>query len=226
MRPARLLEAGFGDTDIDRIFDLVPLATHNQRGTGTLYLGTESRLSGEALAGIVEQSMSSPIFELLKRPDELFVVEHAHLQPRFVEDCVRVMIGTVLDVYATELGDDDFVEARQVNFETIHNHDVLAERFGLVGELRRELRDGGALEEPPRAPRLAQGQSSRLGRLRPLRRAAEPPVHQGLRLSARLGRARPARSAAEGGARPRRIRRDRRPRHSPEEGGEAAPLSP
>ena len=33
--------------------------------------------------------MSAPIYDLLKRPDELFVVEHAHLQPRFVEDSVR-----------------------------------------------------------------------------------------------------------------------------------------
>ena len=36
--------------------------------------------------------MSSPVYELLKRPDELFVVEHAHLQPRFVEDSVRLAL--------------------------------------------------------------------------------------------------------------------------------------
>jgi GTP cyclohydrolase IV len=42
-----------------------------------------------------------------------------------------------------ELEDEDFVLARQVNFETIHNHDVLAERFGTVGELREELENGG-----------------------------------------------------------------------------------
>ena len=34
----------------------------------------------------------------------------------------------------------DFLYARQVNFETIHAHDVLAEREGTVGELRAELR--------------------------------------------------------------------------------------
>jgi GTP cyclohydrolase I/GTP cyclohydrolase-4 len=85
--------------------------------------------------------MSSPIYELLKRPDELFVVEHAHLTPRFVEDSVRLMVKSALDGYAG-LTDDDFVLARQVNFETIHNHDVLAERFGTVGELRGELRSG------------------------------------------------------------------------------------
>jgi GTP cyclohydrolase IV len=85
--------------------------------------------------------MSSPIYELLKRPDELFVVEHAHLSPRFVEDSVRLMVRSALDGYP-ELGHDDFLLARQVNFETIHNHDVLAERFGKVGELRQELGSG------------------------------------------------------------------------------------
>jgi GTP cyclohydrolase-4 len=138
----RLGEAGFDEADVDRILELVPLATHNQRGRGTLYLGTQVRLDAEDLVDIVEQSMSSPIYELLKRPDELFVVEHAHLTPRFVEDSVRLMVKGGLDSYL-ELEDEDFVLARQVNFETIHNHEVLAERFGTVGELRAELANGG-----------------------------------------------------------------------------------
>jgi GTP cyclohydrolase IV len=137
----RLGEAGFSDVDIERIVELVPLATHNQRGRGTVYLGTELRLNAETLVGIVERSMSSPVYELLKRPDELFVVEHAHLAPRFVEDSVRLMVKGTLETYE-DLDDDDFVLARQVNFETIHTHDVLAERFGTVGELRGELATG------------------------------------------------------------------------------------
>jgi len=137
----RLGEAGFDTVDVERILELVPLATHNQRGRGTLYLGTGLRLDAEDLVGIVERSMSSPIYELLKRPDELFVVEHAHLSPRFVEDSVRLMVRSALADYP-ELEDEDFVLARQVNFETIHNHDVLAERFGTVGELRGELANG------------------------------------------------------------------------------------
>jgi GTP cyclohydrolase-4 len=137
----RLLEAGFGAMDIERILELVPLATHNQRGRGTLYVGSDHPVNAEQLAGIVESSMSSPIYELLKRPDELFVVEHAHLQPRFVEDSVRISLQSTLARYP-ELNDEDFVLARQLNFETIHSHDVLAERYGTVGELRGELRDG------------------------------------------------------------------------------------
>ena len=51
--------------------------------------GPSSDLDAEVLVDIAERSMSAPIYDLLKRPDELFVVEHAHLQPRFVEDSVR-----------------------------------------------------------------------------------------------------------------------------------------
>jgi GTP cyclohydrolase-4 len=141
----RLLEAGFAGDDVERILELVPLATHNQRGRGTLYVGTKTRVDAEQLVSIVEGSMSAPVYELLKRPDELFVVEHAHLQPRFVEDSVRLALKGVLDAYPG-LGDGDFVYSRQVNLETIHTHDVLAERYGLIGELRRELDQGGPLE--------------------------------------------------------------------------------
>jgi GTP cyclohydrolase IV len=137
----RLLEAGFADGDVERILELVPLATHNQRGRGTLYVGSQVDLDAEDLVGIVERSMSAPVFELLKRPDELFVVEHAHLQPRFVEDSVRIALRDLIESYPA-LEDADFVHSRQVNLETIHDHDVLAERFGTVGELREELAGG------------------------------------------------------------------------------------
>ncbi|MDX6543305.1 MAG: cyclohydrolase [Gaiellaceae bacterium] len=137
----RLLDAGFDEDEVERIFELVPLATHNQRGRGTLYVGTDVTLNAEALVGIVERSMSSPVYELLKRPDELFVVEHAHLQPRFVEDSVRAALSDTLESYP-QLEDGDFLFSRQVNLETIHDHDVLAERHGTVGELRGELADG------------------------------------------------------------------------------------
>jgi GTP cyclohydrolase-4 len=139
----RLLEAGFGEQQIETILELVPLATHNQRGRGTLYVGTDRALNAEELVEIVEQSMSAPVYELLKRPDELFVVEHAHLQPRFVEDSVRAALKLLVERHP-ELDDGDFALSRQVNLETIHSHDVVAERQGTLAELRAELRDGVA----------------------------------------------------------------------------------
>jgi GTP cyclohydrolase I/GTP cyclohydrolase-4 len=139
----RLLDAGFDAGDVERILELVPIATHNQRGRQTLFVGTEQDLDAEVLVDVAERSMSAPIYDLLKRPDELFVVEHAHLQPRFVEDSVRYALRDALETLP-QLDDDDFLLSRQVNFETIHVHDVVAERFGTVGELRGELASGVA----------------------------------------------------------------------------------
>jgi GTP cyclohydrolase-4 len=137
----RLLDAGFDTDDIERILDLVPIATHNQRGRQTLFVGTERDLDAVTLLEVAERSMSAPIYDLLKRPDELFVVEHAHLKPRFVEDSVRHALRDALETLP-DLDDGDFLLSRQVNYETIHVHDVVAERFGTVGELRREIAGG------------------------------------------------------------------------------------
>jgi GTP cyclohydrolase I/GTP cyclohydrolase-4 len=77
----------------------------------------------------------------MKRSDEVEVVEKAHRQPRFVEDCVREMASGVLRAFP-ELDEQSFVSARQENLETIHQHNVLAERHGLMAELRQEAATG------------------------------------------------------------------------------------
>jgi GTP cyclohydrolase-4 len=141
----RLQADGFGEEEIERIFEAVPVATHNQRGLGTLHIGCPEEcdldIDAQRLVAIVENSMSSEIYELMKRSDEGVVVEKAHRRPRFVEDCVREMIRGVVDELP-ELGDDSFVSARQENLETIHQHNVVADRFGFLGELRSELSSG------------------------------------------------------------------------------------
>jgi GTP cyclohydrolase-4 len=139
----RLTADGFTDDEIERVFELVPVATHNQRGLGTLYVGCPEgcpeAIEATRLLAIVEESMSSEIYELMKRPDELEVVEKAHRRPRFVEDCVREMIRMAVEEFRG-LGEDAFVFARQENLETIHQHNVVAEHYGLIEELDRELR--------------------------------------------------------------------------------------
>lgn len=137
-----LAEQGFGAEEIERILQAVPVATHNQRGLGTLLLGfpegCNTAIDARTLLTIVEESMSSEIYELMKRSDEGHVVEKAHRRPRFVEDCVREMIRGVIETLG-ELEGGAFVSARQENLETIHQHNVVAERFGTLGEIRGEL---------------------------------------------------------------------------------------
>jgi GTP cyclohydrolase IV len=163
----RLLADGFSEDQIGRILAQVPVATHNQRGLGTLQIGCIEECIAEidatSLLQVVESSMSSEIYELMKRSDEVEVVEKAHARPRFVEDCVREAIASVVARFP-ELDGASFVSARQENLETIHQHNVVAERHGLLSELRAEV-DAGAcpahttLDEwlaagaPPRDPR-------------------------------------------------------------------------
>jgi GTP cyclohydrolase I/GTP cyclohydrolase-4 len=162
----RLLADGFSEDQIERILARVPVATHNQSGLGTLQIGCieecVAEIDATALLEIVESSMSSEIYELMKRSDEVAVVERAHARPRFVEDCVREMLAGVV-ARVPELDGASFVSARQENLETIHQHNVLAERHSLLSELRAEIDEGVAprhqttLEEWLAAPDGAGG---------------------------------------------------------------------
>ncbi len=141
----RLEADGFTTDEIERIFDAVPVATHNQRGIGQLHLGApegvDIDIDARDLLKIVTSSMSSEIYELMKRSDERAVVEKAHRNPRFVEDVVREMVRHVAAEYP-ELRDGGFLVARQENLETIHRHTVVAERTGLVSEVLDEVETG------------------------------------------------------------------------------------
>jgi len=140
-----LQTAGFSEADAIRAVDALPVATHNQRGRGSIYIGAESRFADEIraedLVEIVESSMSSETYGLLKRPDEFFIVNKAHHNPKFVEDVVRGILARALDMYA-DFPDNTYIGATQLNYESIHKHDAFAEAFGSFGEFRRELRDG------------------------------------------------------------------------------------
>ncbi len=156
----RLAAEGFDEEEIDRVLACVPVATHNQRGVGTLWVGlpedpARPGVEAESLLEIVEGSMSSEVYELLKRPDEAHVIERAHSRPRFVEDCVREMLRLSVE-RLDHLDERTFLSARQENLETIHRHNVAAERHGLLGDLRRELSGHGSLVAgPTRAEWLA-----------------------------------------------------------------------
>jgi GTP cyclohydrolase I/GTP cyclohydrolase-4 len=145
----RLREDDFSDNEIDRILEHVPVATHNQRGLGTLHVGcvegSPHHIDAADLLAIVEHSMSSEIYELMKRSDEAAVVEKAHRRPRFAEDCVREMVAGVVEALP-DLDGQTFISARQENLETIHQHNVVAERYGTLEELRAEIHRG----QPPR----------------------------------------------------------------------------
>jgi GTP cyclohydrolase IV len=121
----RLAAGGFSEAQIARIVDDVPVATHSQLGIGTLHLGCPEGCALEfdaaVLLAIVGRAMSSKI----------------------VEECVRAMIAGVVERFAG-VPDEVFVAAAQENLGTIHGRNVIAERAGRLGDLRRELATGQA----------------------------------------------------------------------------------
>lgn len=102
---------------------------HNQRGYVTVDLrtlrgaqGEEQMIWIEEVVSLTEKSASSPVYPLLKRPDERAVTMHAYDNPVFVEDLVRNV--------ALELQADQRVQwfrIETLNQESIHNHDAFAQ---------------------------------------------------------------------------------------------------
>ena len=135
-----LEKEGFSNEQINKILNSVTIATHNQRGVGTIMIevpeGYEVGIFN--IINIIKKSMSGEVYELLKRVDEGYVVEHAHRNPKFVEDCAREMIKQIVNEFEY-LPDNTEIIARQVNKESIHRHNAFAERKSTLGELRKEL---------------------------------------------------------------------------------------
>jgi GTP cyclohydrolase-4 len=129
------------ESDIIRKFlGKVPMPTHNQRGRGIISIEVHDNhfVSLEKIIEIIENSMSSQMFELLKRSDEAAIVERAHKNPKFVEDCVRTMAQKIVNEFP-ELPDDSIIIIKQINEESIHRHNAFAERKSTLGELRQEI---------------------------------------------------------------------------------------
>lgn len=102
---------------------------HNQRGHVDISLRTKEDVAGnpeimwiEDVIDLGDSCASSPVFPLLKRPDERHVTMQAFENPAFVEDIVRAA--------ALRLQEDsrvDWFRVEVVNQESIHNHNAFAE---------------------------------------------------------------------------------------------------
>ena len=123
--------------ELKRVPSKVPMISHNQRNRTSLMIEVPEHVEVEAddLVEIVESSLSSPTYGILKRKDEANVVLKAHENPKFVEDVVRDILGKLLKKYK-HLDDSVYVTVRSESEESIHKHNAFAERVTTLGELR------------------------------------------------------------------------------------------
>lgn len=96
-------------------------SAHNQRGKVTIKVRFKNFIWLEELIEIAETSASSPVYSLLKRPDEKFVTEKAYENPKFVEDVVRGAAKRLL-----EHQEVIWFSVSAENFESIHAHNAYA----------------------------------------------------------------------------------------------------
>ncbi len=126
---------------IEAFLKRIPMATHNQRGRGTVTIESIGDYNAplDSIIELIEKSMSTTSYELLKRPDEMQVVSSAHMNPKFVEDCVRDMAKNVVKAFP-ELPDDAVITLKQVNEESIHQHNAFAELKTTMSRLREDIK--------------------------------------------------------------------------------------
>ncbi len=94
---------------------------HNQRGLVRVRVRFRKFIWIEELIEIVEKCASSPVYPLLKRPDEKFVTEWAYDHPMFVEDVVREVCRRLL-----AHPEITWFAVEAENFESIHAHNAYA----------------------------------------------------------------------------------------------------
>lgn len=106
---------------------------HNQRCQIEAKVRFDGMMWIEDLVTILEGAASSPVYAVLKRPDEKWVTEKAFENPKFVEDIVRDL--------ALALDDQPQVKWYSINsenFESIHSHNAYAQ----ITRDRREPPEG------------------------------------------------------------------------------------
>lgn len=131
------------ENDLEKILNIIPMASHNQRSKGTLILQINDLNSHKIdvldIIDIIEESMSGKIQSVLKRPEEAQLIRISHQKPLFSEDVIREMAKNFIARDFPNLEDNFKINFKIESYESIHPHNVYAELKTTIGELRKVL---------------------------------------------------------------------------------------
>ncbi len=131
------------EENVNNLLDLIPLASHSQRSKGTIIieLNEPNVISLLELIDIIQESMSAKIGgDVLKRIDEGKMVRLSHLNPRFVEDSIRIMASLAVK-RLKNIPDESQITFRINSMESIHDYNAFAEKTSTFKELRKEVQE-------------------------------------------------------------------------------------
>ena len=96
-------------------------SAHSQRGSIRAVVKYNRFFWLEDLIELLENCGSSPVYSVLKRPDEKYLTEYAYDNPMFVEDVVRKAAAEL-----SKRPEFDWFSVEAENMESIHNHNAYA----------------------------------------------------------------------------------------------------
>jgi GTP cyclohydrolase-4 len=129
--------------DIDKLINLLPFASHNQRSKGTIIVEMKDleihKIDVLDIINVIEESMSGKIQSILKRPDEAELVRTSHLKPLFAEDVIREMAKNFVLRNFPNLDDQLNITFMIESYESIHPYNVFSEVEITLGELKSAI---------------------------------------------------------------------------------------
>jgi GTP cyclohydrolase-4 len=136
----RAREFNLNEETIDKILNLIPIASHSQRCSAKIMIEMpkENAVSIKELTQIIEESMSGVTQDVLKRPDEARLIRIAHLNPRFIEDTTRQII------YGSAHKFKDFPDTTEISvevesMESVHGYNAFAKKTATLREIKETL---------------------------------------------------------------------------------------
>lgn len=123
-----LLEEKLDQTIVNKICNLIPMPSHNQRGFASVFIELPPKVDIDFrdIAKIVHARFNQ-IYSVLKRDDELEVVYKAHLNPTFVEDACRELAEGVYESLGEKMKPESAVRILVMSEESIHQHNAFAQ---------------------------------------------------------------------------------------------------
>lgn len=136
----RARELQIDEETIDKILNLIPIASHSQRCRAKIMIETpkENAVSIIELTQIIEESMSGITQDVLKRPDEARLIRIAHLNPKFIEDTARQIIYRSAQKFK-DLPDTTEISVEVESMESVHGYNAFAAKTTTLGEIKQTL---------------------------------------------------------------------------------------
>lgn len=140
MLEKRARELRIDEETIDKILNLIPIASHSQRCRAKIMIETpeENAVSIIELTRIIEESMSGITQDVLKRPDEARLIRIAHLNPKFIEDTARQIIYRSAQKFG-KLPDKTEISVEVESMESVHGYNAFAAKTTTLEEIKQTI---------------------------------------------------------------------------------------